>query len=141
MITCGRETREKEADMSLEINIEKRQQGTFIVSPSGSIDSETYMELENKLQPVFEAAPKAIVFDMKKVGYISSMGIGVILTTKKTLEKAGGMVMMVNLQPQIKKVFDVVQAIPGFSIFASIEEADGYLMRLQQEEMEKRRYQ
>ena len=70
-----------EGTMALKVGIEKKKDDVYVVSPGGSIDSETYMDLENKLQPVIEASPKVIVFDMKLVEYISSMGIGVIFTT------------------------------------------------------------
>lgn len=126
--------------MPLKVNVEKKKHDIFVVSPEGSIDSETYLDLENKLRPVIEASPKVIIFDMKLVEYISSMGIGVILTTKKAMDKSGGTAIMVNVQPQIKKVFEVVRALPGFNVFASIEEADNYLIRLQQQEMEKEKF-
>ena len=38
---------------------------------------------------------------------------------------------MVNLQPQIKKVFDIVKALPEQQIFTSIEEMDNYLKEIQ----------
>lgn len=126
--------------MPLKAGVEKRKNGIYVVSPEGSIDSETYADLERKLQPIVEASAKVIVFNMNMVEYISSMGISVILTTKKAMEKAGGTVIMVNVQPQIKKVFEIVKALPNFNVFASIDEADDYLMRLQQQEMEKRKF-
>jgi hypothetical protein len=36
-----------------------------------------------------------------------------------------------NLQPQIKKVFDIINAFPSMQIFASIEELDEYLDAMQ----------
>ncbi|MGD2270109.1 MAG: hypothetical protein PVI06_06895 [Desulfobacterales bacterium] len=36
-----------------------------------------------------------------------------------------------NLQPQIKKVFDIINALPSMQIFASIEELDEYLDAIQ----------
>ena len=32
-----------------------------------------------------------------------------------------------NLQPQIKKVFEIINAIPSMKIFTSMEELDEYL--------------
>ena len=125
--------------MALKINIEKKEKGVFMVTLDGSLDSDTYMDLENEIQPILEQSPKVMMFDMKDVEYISSMGIGVILTTQKAVKKAGGSIIMINMQPQIKKVFEIVEALPSFNIFESIDEADDYLYRLQQQEMEKRR--
>jgi hypothetical protein len=36
-----------------------------------------------------------------------------------------------NLQPQIKKVFDIVNALPSMKIFASVDELDDYLDAIQ----------
>ncbi len=44
---------------------------------------------------------------------------------------------VINLQPQIRKVFDIVKAIPDSSIFASIDELDKYLDSIQRKEKEK----
>ena len=33
----------------------------------------------------------------------------------------------INLQPQIKKVFEILNAMPAFKVFANIQEFDDYL--------------
>ena len=71
---------------------------------------------------------------MEGVTYITSMGLGVVIKTEKTMKENGGTFIVTNLPPQIKKVFDIVAALPAMKIFQSIEEADAYLLRMQQEE-------
>jgi hypothetical protein len=46
------------------------------------------------------------------------------------------MFLMVNLQPQIKKVFDIAQALPGEAVFSSVEEADEYFDAMQKKALE-----
>ena len=53
------------------------------------------------------------------------------LTPRKTLAAHGGKVLVVNPQPQIQKVFDVVKAVPLNDIFGSTAEADAYLDAMQ----------
>ncbi|MFH1407184.1 MAG: STAS domain-containing protein [Candidatus Omnitrophota bacterium] len=125
--------------MPLKINIKKQQDEVFAVSPSGYIDSETYQDLAKEVDLILSAATKVIIFDMQKVEYISSRGITVLLETKKTLQAKGGTVVIINLQPQVKKALDIISAIPGFNIFASTEEADAYLFRIEQEEKNKKK--
>ena len=36
-----------------------------------------------------------------------------------------------NLQPQIRKVFDIIQALPSLNVFESVEELDQYLAEMQ----------
>jgi sigma-B regulation protein RsbU (phosphoserine phosphatase) len=45
--------------------------------------------------------------------------------------------MLVNPQPQVRKVFEIVKALPFETIFRNIEEADAYLSKIQRDETEK----
>jgi anti-anti-sigma factor len=74
---------------------------------------------------------------MEAVTYITSMGISTIVAMEKSMKERGGTFIVTNLPVQIKKVFDIVAALPAMKIFESIEEADAYLLRMQQNEMEK----
>ena len=123
----------------LKVSVIKRSEGVFIVSPDGSIDSDTYELLQKRVDALMQPPPKAVIFDMQFVKYISSMGLKVILRTKEAVERAGGTVLLINLQPQISKVFDIVKAIPSQNIFINIEDMDRYLAAIQAKEVEKRK--
>jgi anti-sigma B factor antagonist len=124
--------------MALEISVNKKQDGVFFVSLLGSIDSETYTELETKMRPILSSLPKVVIFDMDGVNYISSMGVSLVITTKKEIEKNKGVFIMTNLQSQIKKVFEIVATLPNLKIFSSVEEADAYLAKMQQDELKRK---
>ena len=123
--------------MTLTVNVDKKGEGAFVVFPFGSIDSITYKELENKVLPLLVSTTKVLMLNMEGVSYISSMGISVILKTKKAVEENGGSFIMTNLQPQIKVVFEVIKALPNMRVFESMEEADEYLSHIQRKEIEK----
>jgi len=78
-------------------------------------------------------------FEMSNLKYISSMGIRVLVKTFKALRTRKAMFAMVNLQPQIKKVFDIVATLPMESIFASVKEADEYFDAMQKKALSERR--
>ena len=124
---------------TLTVVIMKIAEGVFNVSPKGSIDSDTYEILQKKMDPMMRPTPKMIIFDMKEVEYISSMGLKAILDAKNKVEASGGALLLVNLQPQITKVFDIIKAIPSKNIFKSREELDHYLTEIQRQEIEKRK--
>ena len=113
--------------MPLKVKVTPRRQGVMVISPIGAIDGSTYTILENKVEEVLKESPDVILFDMQFTDYISSTGIRVLLKTKKTLKETDGKMVFMNLQPPIKKVFDILQAIPSLKVFASIEELDNYL--------------
>ena len=120
--------------MPLKVSITEKEPGVFIVAPVGSIDTDTYEYLEEKIQPVLDNEPKAIMLDMAGVSYISSAGVGVIIKAERAVKQHGGVLVMSNMQPPVKKVFDVLKVIPRQQMFTSIAELDSYLDAIQRKE-------
>lgn len=123
--------------MSLKVNVEKKSGDVFVFTMAGSIDSDTYKILDDKVMPALNAGAKVAIFDMEGVEYISSMGLNTIFKVQRSLEKTNGTFIMTNIQPQVKKVFDIVKALPSMKVFETTEEADTYLYKIQQDELEK----
>ena len=113
--------------MPLKVKSASKRPGVIVISSIGSIDASTYTILEEKVDEILKTPLDVIIFDMEFVDYISSTGIRVLLKTKKAMKETNGRMVFMNLQPQIQKVFDILQAIPTLKVFASIEELDNYL--------------
>ena len=124
---------------ALTVSVNKIADGVFTVIPAGPIDTDTHTILQKKLDTILRPIPKVLIFDIKDVNYVSSMGITVIINAKETVEKSGGIVLLLNLQPQIQKLFDIIKAIPNTHIFSSRQELDRYLDAMQKQEIEKKR--
>jgi anti-anti-sigma factor len=122
----------------LKITVHEKTVGVFAVSPEGSIDTNTYIILEKRIDSLLQSEATVIVFDLSAVTFISSAGIGVILKAQKALKNRNGKVVLMNLQPQVKKVFEIINALPSLSVFASIEELDQYLDHVQRKVTEKK---
>ena len=123
--------------MSLKISVDKKAGDVFVFTISGSVDSDTYKLLDDRIAPILNAGAKVIIFDMDGVEYVSSMGLNTIFKVQRSLDKTNGTFMMTNIQPQVKKVLEIVKALPSMKIFESIEEADAYLYKIQSEEKDK----
>ena len=117
--------------MSLKVNTEIKRPGVYVISPIGSIDTNTATVLDEKVEAVLAENPDVIIFDMEFTDYINSMGVRVLLKAKKTLKNRDGKLIFMHLQPQIKKVFDILNALPAMNVFASIKELDSYLDAMQ----------
>lgn len=117
--------------MPLEIQIQKsvgtHQAGAITVKLLGSLDTATAPELERQLAPVLAGAVKELVFDLAQLKFISSAGLRVFSTTRKTLKERGGQASFVNMQPQIQEVFEIIKALPGVAVFKDLAELDAYL--------------
>jgi len=125
--------------MSLKIEILERGGDLYQVNLDGRLETATYPYCESHLLPVLDKKPKVLMFDMEKLSYISSMGLRVIFKARKRVESTGGSLVMVNLQPQIAKIFDIANALPKESIFASVEEADQYFDIMQRKELDRQK--
>jgi anti-sigma B factor antagonist len=117
--------------MPLSVSVTEKEPGVLTLAPVGSIDTTTYSILEEQVDSILGKSPKVLVFEMHGVDYISSAGIRVILKAQKALRAAGAKMMLVRLQPKVKKVFDIIHALPSQQIFASVEELDAYLDKIQ----------
>lgn len=117
--------------MELTITVREKAGNVFVVSPAGSLDTDTYLMFERKISEVLDQSPAMLVLDLKRLDYLSSAGIRSILKTRNQLKSDGGKITFMNLQPQIQKVFDIIQAIPSMRVFSSMVELDAYLDTMQ----------
>jgi anti-sigma B factor antagonist len=117
--------------MPLSIQLNEKKPGFIEVVLDGRLDTDTSAELEKKLSGPLAGTVQAVRFDMSQLDYVSSMGIRVLFKTFKALRAKKAMFLMVNLQPQIKKVLDIAQALPPETVFSSVAEADEYFDAMQ----------
>ena len=119
--------------MSLALTVAETKPCMFVITLTGSLDSATYAVLEKKIgYLIAEGKARVITLDMAALAFISSMGVRVILTAKKNLRPNQGSLCMINVPPPIQKVFEIINALPSMTIFASVEEMDAYLANMQQ---------
>ena len=117
--------------MPLDIQIQKsvagQASGAVTVRLTGSLDTATAPELERQLAPVLAGPVKDLVFDLAQLKFISSAGLRVFSTTRKTLKERGGQASFIHMQPQIQEVFDIMKSLPGVAVFKNVAELDAYL--------------
>lgn len=120
--------------MALTIRSTEKSPGVFILYPVGRVDSNSYSILEKKVDYLMrEGQAKSLTMDMAGVDYLSSMGVRVFMKAQKELKKLGGSFSMMNLQPQIKHIFEIINALPSMQVFSSIQELDAYLDEMQKQ--------
>ncbi len=86
---------------------------TFMLE--GRLDTNTSPDLDSKVGEVLGDANK-LIFDFKKLDYISSAGLRVLLGSAQALEGKGDIVVR-NLSQSVRDVFELT----GFNLLFNIE--------------------
>ena len=98
------------------LNIIKNANGNSLkIILEGRLDTTTAPQLEEQLGANLEGITD-LKFDLEKLEYISSAGLRVLLSSQKTMNKQGTMVIT-NASAEVKEIFDVT----GFSDILTIE--------------------
>jgi anti-sigma B factor antagonist len=117
--------------MPLEIHSEIVNPQTLSLTLDGQLDTVTAPDLEKSIQSQLSMTFKTLIVDLEKLSYISSAGLRVFAKARKIMKSREGQVYFINPTPQVKKVFDIVKAVPISEVFASTEELDAYLLLMQ----------
>ena len=118
--------------MSLKITVDKSPTPTLKLV--GRLDTDTAPQLDGELNKLLGRKDiKRLVFDLSGLDYLSSAGIRCFVRARKAVEPGGGTVAILNPQPGVRKVLDIVKAIPAKGIFASVAELDEYLDAIQKQ--------
>lgn len=69
--------------------------------------------------------PKKVVLDFKKVGFMDSAGIGLVIGRYKSASCYGGILELINVKPKIKKIFEMSGVLKIVSIIENMQEQIG----------------
>lgn len=99
----------------------------------GRLDAMSFGEFDKEADKVLEQMEigSTLVLDLSALDYISSAGLRSIAKTRKAMRARDGHTLLVNPQVQVRKVFDIVKAVPVKEIFENVRELDDYLDRIQ----------
>lgn len=116
--------------MALKITSKEIQPRVYVISPEGPIDLETHIDLKNTIDPVINSAPKVLILDMTGLKLITSIGLSVIINTKRNLEEKGGVLILTNIPPNIRKTFDIIKTVLANNIYESMKDVNAFLATL-----------
>jgi anti-sigma B factor antagonist len=98
--------------MTIEI---KRNADEIVIELVGRLDTTTAPALDKTISSDIES-DKKLTLDLKRVEYISSAGLRVLLSAQKKLQKSGSM-KLINVREEVMEVFEMT----GFSDILTIE--------------------
>ena len=77
----------------------------------GRLDTTNAAEFQADIQPLMDLENPDIELDCTDMEYTSSQGLRLFLMLQKTVNARNGQLVMKNMKPQVKEVFDIT----GFS--------------------------
>jgi len=109
-----------EKDESLKIKIQKLPDLSrcLLIILNGYIDTYNSVYFQKQIQRVIESGYIQLIFECNGLNYVSSTGIGSFTTFLKTVKPKGGDLVLVQIQPKVYEVFQLL----GFSQFFIIKD-------------------
>jgi anti-sigma B factor antagonist len=121
--------------MSLSIHTEHPTPERATMRLHGRLDATTFGAFDEAAQTLLPSITEGgtLVLELAALDYISSAGLRSFAKARKGMRERNGHTLVLDPQPQVRKVFDIVKAVPVREIFASVQELDAYLDTIQRQ--------
>lgn len=96
--------------MSLELQVYfNEDKDAWVVEPNGEIDIYTSPSFKNKLVNSYMEKKRDIIIEGEKLEYIDSTGLGALISILKAIEEDKHKIYLLNIKPNIKKLFEITE--------------------------------
>jgi len=114
-----------EKDDSLKINLEKVTgiENSILIYLSGYIDTYNSLFFQKRIAKIIDSGYINIIFNCASLNYVSSTGIGSFTAFLKMLKPKGGDIVLLEIQPKVYEVFQLLGFSQFFNIKDSIDDA------------------
>ncbi len=97
---------------------------------SGQLDLYRCPDLKSDLKRNIDSGYRYVVFDLTDLQYVDSSGIGTLIQISNWMKKRGGMMVLVNTQGSVEKIFQISKLDEYFMFKDSASEARIFLEEL-----------
>lgn len=97
--------------------------GWLVLAVEGEVDVYTAPALRSELLKLSEADGVRIVLDLRKVDFMDSTGLGVLIGAHKRIKNSQGSIAVVCTQPTILKVFEITGLGAIIPVRSTLDEA------------------
>jgi anti-anti-sigma factor len=108
---------------SLQFTVEQRP-GGLLIDLVGELGLPPHTDrLQSELAKIYASRPMILVFDMSKLTFVSSLGIGIFAEANRTLRRNSGHLKLCCVQPKVMEVFERTRMTAIFEFIDKIEDA------------------
>lgn len=101
--------------------IEKTKGNVVVIKPEGRLDASTTTSVKNRIDAVIDDKVRYLVIDMGGISFIDSSGLGTLVASLRTINKAGGDMKISSLQDQVRSVIELTRLHHLFEIYDECE--------------------
>jgi len=114
---------EKDESLKIKINQIENVPGCLLLTLNGYIDTYNSGFFQKRIQKAIEMGFVKLIFHCSGLNYVSSTGIGSFTTFLKTVKPLEGNIVMLDIQPKVYEVFQLLGFSQFFNIKDNIEDA------------------
>lgn len=118
----------------MEIKIEVDSDIIF-VKLSGSLVASNLEELKSQVQKLIDKKFVHIVFDLSRIDFVDSSGLGLCISTARELAAISGKLVCYGLNENVQKLFKMTRADQKIVVMASRMNAFDYMLSLINEDI------
>ncbi|ACF14124.1 anti-sigma-factor antagonist [Chloroherpeton thalassium ATCC 35110] len=103
---------------------EHEESGIVVLKLKGDLlGGDDYQTFKDTLKKYISEGKKDFVIDLRKVTYINSSGIGMLVSGMTTVTNAEGTFKLANVEQNIHNVFTITNLISIFDVYETLEDA------------------
>ncbi|HEY6333928.1 MAG TPA: STAS domain-containing protein [Blastocatellia bacterium] len=106
----------------METHVDTVDEVTVLTIDGDSLDASNTKDFKEATGPVVERSTR-LVFDLSRLRFVDSSGLGAILSCLRQLNASGGELKLCGMTKPVKALFELVRMHRIFDIFGTREEA------------------
>ena len=111
-----------EGEVKMEIKLEKRS-GVNIISLNGRLTVASSQAFFTQMVSLLEKEENDFIFEMSKLDFIDSTGLGTVIRILKRVEEATGRIRLSSPQPKVHEMLTLTRMDHVFKIYQSLDQA------------------
>ena len=106
---------------------ESKKNGSVVLTLSDEITLQKDQEaITGLVEKRIEEGERSFVIDLSDVAYLSSLGLGTLVSAHTKLRRVNGRLALVNPAPGVSEILKVTQLSEIFNIFPTVDEATAH---------------
>jgi anti-sigma B factor antagonist len=114
---------DEEEDNALKIRLQRIDERCIVFYLDGRIDFYNYVTTEKKFTMAIERGFARIIVEARGLNYMSSSGIGILVSIMNSLRPRNGNLVFMHLQPTVSQVVDLLGYKKWVTIAENLDEA------------------